>query len=112
MRLVGRLSNPSPSQKRAFEAFSGEIRPRGRRTQVVPVPAKRLGNGAVYRAVTLALADGQPMKLADIRTAVETICGGPVSLESVSWCLRMGSRKDPARFERVARGFYRLRPQT
>lgn len=48
------------------------------------------------------------MKLADIRTAVEMICCGPTSIESVSWCLRMGSRKDPVRFERVARGVYIL----
>lgn len=112
MHLVGQLSNPSPSQKRAFEAFSGGIRHRAGRTQAMPVRAKRLGNGAVRRAVTRVLADGQPMKLADIRSAVETICGGPVSIESVSWCLRMGSRIDPARFERVARGMYRLSPQT
>jgi hypothetical protein len=112
MHLVGQLSNPSPSQKRTFEAFSGGIPMRTYGAQVVSSTAMRLGNGAVCRGVTRVLADGQPMKLADIRTAVETICGGSVSIESVSWCLRMGSRKDPARFERVARGVYRLSPQT
>ncbi len=112
MHLVGRLSNPTPSQKRAFEAFSGGICPRAGRAQIMSPPTKRLGNGAVCRAVTRVLAHGQPMRLADIRTAVDTICGGPVSIESVSWCLRMGSRKEPARFERVARGVYRLAPQT
>lgn len=112
MRLVGQLSNPSPSQKRAFEAAYGGIPARMRRKRGMSPPARRLGNGVVQRAIARVLVDGQPMKLADIRTAVEEFLGESVSIESVGWCLRVGSRKETPQFSRPARGFYQLRPQT
>jgi hypothetical protein len=50
--------------------------------------------------------------LAEIRRAVEQQLGQAVSIESVSWCLRMGSRKEPPMFVRPGRGFYQLVSQT
>jgi hypothetical protein len=69
---------------------------------------KRLGNGVVARAIGEVLADGQPKKLVEIRRAVERQVGQAVSIESVSWCLRMGSCKEPPVFVRPGRGFYQL----
>jgi hypothetical protein len=73
---------------------------------------KRQGNGKVARAVHKVLADGRPQKLAEIRRGVEELLGEPVSVESVSWCLRMGSRKETLMFLRPATGYYQLAPQT
>jgi hypothetical protein len=73
---------------------------------------KRHGNRVVERAVVRALADGTPRKLADIRSAAERLIGQPVSIESVSWCLRMGSRRETPLFVRAARGYYQLTSQT
>lgn len=69
----------------------------------------RLGNGVVQRAVVkvLAAAD-RPMCLADIHPAVESFIGCAVSTNSVSWCLAAGTRAKKPRFERPARGYYRL----
>lgn len=52
------------------------------------------------------------LRLAEIRRAAEALVGRPVSVEPVSWCLRMGSRKETSLFERPARGYYQLAPQT
>ena len=49
------------------------------------------------------------MRVLAIQRAVEKLLGHAVSYESVSWCLRMGSRGDGPRFERVSYYFYRLR---
>lgn len=73
---------------------------------------KRLGNGVVQRAVLRVLAHGEPMRLADIRASIERLLDVPVSYESVSWCLRMGSRKEIPEFIRPTYGYYQLRPQT
>jgi hypothetical protein len=73
-------------------------------------PPKRLGNGVVKRAVVKVLASAeQPMRLAAVRAAVEQLLGQAISDESVSWCLRMGTRGNEPLFERVAYGCYRLR---
>ncbi len=52
------------------------------------------------------------MRAADIRAAVERLLGVPVSYESVSWSLRMGSRKEMPDFIRPTYGYYQLRSQT
>jgi hypothetical protein len=71
---------------------------------------RRLGNGVVRRAVVkvLAAADS-PMRVVEIQKAVESALGHAASYESVSWCLRMGSRGGESHFERVSYYFYRLR---
>jgi hypothetical protein len=76
------------------------------------VAAKRLGNSIVLRAVLAALRDGQPRSVREVTAAVEEHVGRRVSIHSVNWCLSTGSREEPLRFERVARGVYRLRPPT
>ncbi len=70
----------------------------------------KLGNGVVQAAVlkVLAAAD-RPMRLPEVRTAVDALLGRPVSKDSISWCLSTGARGAEPRFERVARGSYRLR---
>jgi hypothetical protein len=72
----------------------------------------RLGNAVVMRAVLAVLRDGRSRSVRDVSAAVEKSLGRQVSIHSINWCLSTGSRKDPLRFERVARGVYRLRPQT
>ena len=64
--------------------------------------SRRLGNGVVQRAVVRALEHGEAMRVADIR----------VSYESVSWCLRMGSRNEMPDFIRPTYGYYQLGSQT
>jgi len=78
--------------------------------RVAPKPKMlKLGNGVVLSAVIKALAAAdRPMRLSEVRTAVETLLGQPVSKESVSSCLRKGACGDEPRFKRVARGYYRL----
>jgi hypothetical protein len=112
MRLVGQLSNPSLAQKRALEAFPSGIPQEGRRASAKPATSRRLGNGAVQRAIVRVLTGGAPMRRADIRASVENLLGQPVSIETVSWCLCVGTRKHPPVFERVAHGEYQLGPQT
>jgi hypothetical protein len=113
MRLVGQLSNLSPTVERVLAPFPKGAPPK-RRCQAVatPLPSKRHGNRVVERAVVRALADGAPRKLADIRSAAERLIGQPVSIESVSWCLLRGSRKETPLFVRPSHGFYQLASQT
>jgi hypothetical protein len=96
-----------------LDAFPEGLRGQGD-GPIVPQPTMRkLGNGVVRDAVLKVLATAeQPMRLASICRAVERMVGEPVSKHSVTSCLSKGtSGKEPA-FERVARGRYRLRPQT
>lgn len=112
MHFVGQLENLAPRAQRVLSARRGRIssqRPRA----AAPAPTRRRrANGEVTRAIQTVLADGQPQKLDAIRRGVEELLGEPVSVESVSWCLRMGSRKETPDFARPALGYYQLRPQT
>jgi hypothetical protein len=112
MHLVGQLSNPSPRTQQVLAAFPQGVPKRRRRVVPAPLPQKRLGNRFVERAVVRVLDDGKPRKLANIRSAAERLVGQPISIESVSWCLRMGSRKETPMFIRPARGYYQLTSQT
>jgi hypothetical protein len=70
---------------------------------------RRLGNGVVQRAIVKVLgATDQPMRLAEVHLAVEGLLGRTVSKDSINWCLSTGVRGKEPRFERVARGCYRL----
>jgi hypothetical protein len=70
---------------------------------------RRLGDGVVQRAVIKALvAADQPMGLTEVHLAVEGLLGRTVSKDSIKWCLSTGVRGKEPRFERVARGCYRL----
>jgi hypothetical protein len=65
--------------------------------------------GWVLDAVREVMANqAGPMRLRNIHAAMERQLGQPVSIESVSWCLRMGARGQDPRFVRVARGRYAL----
>lgn len=78
----------------------------------MPVPT-RLANGAVQRVIVKVLSTADcPMRLSEIRSAVDQLLGRSVSIESVSWSLRQGCRGERPCFERVAYGVYGLRDQT
>jgi hypothetical protein len=106
MQLVGQLSRPLPRLQAVLDlpkAPVGYQRPDDREQ------GRRLRNGAVQRAIVKVLMEtGEPMRLSAIHAAVERLLDQPVSIESVSWCLRMDVKGKRLRFERVARGFYRL----
>jgi hypothetical protein len=106
MRLVGQLSNPL---SRWTLKILGPF-PRAAREQVWARGPKerRLGNGAVQRAAARVLAGGEPLKLADIRAAIERMFDRPVSYASVEWCMRTGVRGSPPWAERTKPGWYRL----
>jgi hypothetical protein len=113
MHLVGQLSNPSSGLRTVLDAFPDGLRGSCGRSHgpIVPQPVMhKLGNGVVQRAVVkvLAAAD-QPLRRADVQAAVEELLGQSVSQDSVSWCLSAGARGKEPRFERIARGCYRLR---
>lgn len=116
MHLVGQLSRPSSSLDLVLDIMDGRPgfpEPPSSRLVVEEPEAKRLGNGVVQRAVVKVLAASQrPMRGAEVWTAVVALLGHPVSKDSVSWCLSTGARGEEPRFERVARGHYRLLPQT
>lgn len=111
MQLVGQLSNPSGQLIRVLSAFPAGVSSRWSGPLQTSLKAKRLGNGVIKRAVLRALADGERRKLAEVVEAVGDLTGQEVSVESVSWCLRMGSRKEQPLFDRPARGYYQLRSQ-
>lgn len=69
--------------------------------------SRRLSNGVIQRAAARVLADEQPLKLADIRAAIEKLLGQPVSYASVEWCMRMGVRGSAPWAVRVKPGWYR-----
>jgi len=110
--LVGQLSNPSSSLRVVLDAFSdGPVEQAdGACVPVVPQPVTlRLGNGVVQRAVGKVLAAAlRPMYVPEVQAAVENLLGHPVSKASVNCCLSIGAREGTPRFERVARGCYRL----
>jgi hypothetical protein len=65
--------------------------------------------GWVLNTVVRVLGDRDgPMRLMEIHAAMERQLGQSISIESVSWCLRMGTRGLDPRFIRVARGRYVL----
>lgn len=113
MRLVGQLSNPSSSLQAIFDALpDGSLEPiAGPYRPVVPAPvARRLGNGLVQRAVIKVLAATQrPLTVLEAQAAVADLLGHPVSKGSINYCLSTGTLGREPRFERVARGCYRLR---
>lgn len=65
--------------------------------------------GELPRAITKDLADtAEPMHVSDIRVAVERLLDRPVNYRSVKNRLSEGTLLRKPRFERVARGYYRL----
>ena len=109
MHLVGQLSRPSSRLQAILDPLeAAAAEPSG---PSLPGPVKRrVGNGVVQRAIVSVLTEaGEPLPVAAIHAAVERQLGQPVSGESVSWCLRMGSKGEGGRFERMSYGVYRLR---
>lgn len=110
VHLVGQLSNPSAALGAVFEALPDEPI----KATASPEPQLdlgRLGNGVVQRAVVKVLASAQrPLTVPETQTAVVDLLGHPVSKGSINCCLSTGVMGDEPRFERVARGCYRLRP--
>jgi hypothetical protein len=73
-------------------------------------PQRRHGNGVVQRAVIRVLGDANgPMQTGAVHAGVEALLKHPVSKQSVSWVLRVKSRGEDRRFERVAYAIYCLR---
>lgn len=113
MHLVGQLSRPSSSLEVVLDVVlaGGPGFPEPPSSQpIADEPAQRLGNGVVQRAVVKVLAAAQrPMRGPEVRAAVESLLGHPVSKDSISWCLAAGARRKEPRFVRTGRGCYRLR---
>jgi len=111
MHLLGHYFNhPSSPLQAIFNALPDEPLEPTERPAPQPLTG-RLANGVVQRAVVKVLTSANgPMPGADIHLAVERLLGHPVSKNSVSWCLAAGARGKKLRFERVARGCYRLTP--
>jgi hypothetical protein len=109
VRSVGRLSNPSAALVAVFEALSDEpIKATARPEPQLDVG--RLGNGVVQRAVVKVLASARrPLTVLEAHAAVVDLLGRPVSKGSINCCLSTGALGEEPRFERIARGCYRLR---
>jgi hypothetical protein len=108
MRLVGQLSNPSSRLQVVLDVPGGSHSLSPRPSVLEPV-TRGLRSGAIQRAVGIVLtATGQPMRVAEVQAAVEELLNQTVSKDSVNWCLSTGARGAEPRFERVARGCYRL----
>jgi hypothetical protein len=109
MHLVGQLSNPSAALREVFEAPSDEPTKATARPEP-QLDVRRLGNGAVQRAVVKVLASAQrPLTVLEAQAAVVDLLGHPVSKGSINCCLSTGALGNKSRFERIARGCYRLR---
>jgi hypothetical protein len=73
-----------------------------------PIGVRHRKAGWVVEAVALVLADrDEPMRAKEVHAAVEALLGEPVRWTSVKSALA----RDSSRFERVARGCYRLLPR-
>ena len=109
MHLVGQLSNPSATLAAVLEVLSDEpIKATARPGPQLDV--RRLGNGVVQRAVVKVLASAQrPLTVLEAQAAVVDLLGHPVSKGSINCCLSTGALGEEPRFERIARGCYRLR---
>ncbi len=109
VRLVGQLSNPSSALQSILGLSGNRVKARVMRPQAQPVQ-RRLGNGVVQRAVVKALASAQcPLTVLEVQAAVVELLGHPVSKGSINYCLSTGVLGHKPRFERVARGCYRVR---
>jgi hypothetical protein len=72
-----------------------------------PVPAKV---SPVLDTVTLVLdRAGEPMRAREIHAAAEQLAGGPLRWTSVKGTLAAYTEGPNPRFERVRRGYYRIR---
>jgi hypothetical protein len=109
MRLVGQLSNPSPSLQFILDLPRSRVKRRALQLLSLQSLPKRLGNRVVQQAViqVLTTANG-PMRTSEVHAGVERLLGRPVSKESVSWSLRTGSRGRKPHFECTAYATYRL----
>jgi hypothetical protein len=112
MHLVGQLSRPSSSLDLVLDIMDsgpGFPEPPSSRPVVEEPEAKRLGNGVVQRAVVKVLAAAQrPLTVPEAQAAVVDLLGHPVSKGSINCCLSTGALGNESRFERTARGCYRL----
>ena len=64
----------------------------------------------VLETVTLVLEQaGDPMHVREIHAAAEQLAGEPLLWKSVKAALAVNAEGDGARFERVRRGYYRIR---
>ena len=109
MHLSGHYSNPPEALETALAALSeGVVRERRRESAaLVPAP-RRLGNGELQSGVIRILeAADRPLRVGEVRLAVERCLRKPVSASSVNACLSVGARR-AGRFERVGAGLYRL----
>lgn len=110
MHLVEQLSNVPWPLAALCETMAGKSLELIEQAAPESASAGRLGNGVVQRAVVKVMAAvGEPMTVADVQAAVERLLGHTVSRDSVACCLASGARTSTSRFERVARGLYRLR---
>jgi hypothetical protein len=111
MELVGALSNQELQGR--LRQLSDKLDWLGA-SGVVPRPSNRsdriLRPGLVLGAVTQVLAaTKEPMRLCDIYAAVVVMLNQSVPHSSVKGCLAEKAQGSAAPFERVARGYYRLR---
>lgn len=109
MELLGSLANQEVQER--LQHLSGKLdrlaasnappRPSGRSDQ-------RIRRGAVLRALNQVLmSTDQPMRMSDLHAAVSSLLG-PVSYSAIKRCLAAEIKGKDARFERVAKGCYRL----
>jgi hypothetical protein len=68
---------------------------------------RRFGTVSAAIVEVLNEADG-PLRVREIRSRVEQILGGPVSRHSIKSQLHRGCQHQRPRFNRLARGVYRL----
>lgn len=75
----------------------------------IPLVDKRMQRGWVLVAVREVLAEAQePMRMCEVIAKVEAVLGKPVTKSSVENCLCSNIIGKHPRFERVARGRYRI----
>lgn len=109
MHLRGHDSNPPEALETVLATCPEGHRGVPRRASASLMPAtRRLGNGELQRAVIAALESAErPLRVREVRVAVERCLRKPVSASSVNACLSVGARGH-GRFERGGPGLYRL----
>ena len=111
LELNGARSNPRAEVELVrLGALHDELLRRALANPRKPRPAPAKARPSVLETVTLALERaGKPMRVGEIHAAAEQLAGEPLLRTSVKAALAACADGSEARFERVRRGYYRIR---
>lgn len=106
--LVGALSN-QPERLVRLDRVRRKLLSQAKQSPRSPKPLRSRAGAIQNGVVEVLAATAGPMRFMQVHAAVEQLLGRPVDKGTVKDCLWKGAHSDEPRFERLARGLYRLR---